>query len=492
MSTVFLQGEKSMKSVSKQIFLNALVCPSLGWLERSGEITEAELTLGERFRIEQGIEIGRRARGLYPDGLLIHDMDIMSASKKTKSMMNEPSVSIIFEGTFLIDGLVTRADILKRKGDSWHVFEVKSGVNDKEEFIDDMAYTAMVIDRCGFNISDVWLILVSKDFRLGMENEKLFVEIEHTDEVLERVEEFKPFWQQIEERTRAPVKPEPQLLFECRKCGLFQECLGKGVANHIFDIPRLSQSKFNELAESGIVSIEDIPDGFPLTESQYRVKDCVRTKRLFVGDSLKSELRSISWPAYYLDFETVMTAIPLYPDMAPYTQIPTQYSIHKCSDVGLIVAHSEYLADPSKDCRRELAENLINDLGEEGSIIVYSTFEKAVINNLGRLYPDLSGKLNSLAGRMTDLVAIIGKNFYHPEFHGSASIKVSAPVLVPEISWDNLEIAEGDSAMAVFAYLALGKYEGREAETMKRNLLDYCKQDTLAMVKLHQRLAEYV
>ncbi len=486
-----------MKSVSKQIFLNALVCHTLGWLLRSGEIakqtTEAELTLGERFRIEQGIEIGRRARELYPDGLLIHDMDILSASKKTKSVMNDPSVSIILEGAFLIDRFVARADILRRKGKGWHVIEVKSSVNDREEFIDDMAYTAMVIGRCGFNISSVSLLLVSKDFRLGMENKELFVEIDHTDEVLVRVEEFKPFWQQIEEITRAPVKPEPQLLFECRKCGLFKECLGRDVENHIFDIPRLSQSKFDQLAELGIVCIDAIPDGFPLTENQARVRECVQTKNPFVGGRLKSELRTISWPAYYLDFETAMTAIPLYPDIAPYTQIPTQYSIHKCSDVGLIIDHLDYLADPSKDCRKELAQNLINDLREDGSIIIYSNFEKAVINSLGRLYPDLLGKLNSLGGRMIDLGAIIGKNYYHPDFHGSTSIKITLPVLVPGMSYDNMEIADGDSAMAAFAYLALGKYkETKEIESVRRNLLEYCKQDTLAMVKLHHRLAEYV
>ncbi len=481
-----------MKSVSKQIFLNALVCPTLGWLLRSGEVAETELTLGERFRIEQGNEIGRRARELYPDGLFVDDMDLVSASKKTKSLMDDPGVSIIFEGAFLIDGFITRADILERKGKGWRLVEVKSGVNDREEFIDDMAYTAMVIDHCGFNISGVSLLLVSKDFRLEMENEELFVEIDHTYEVLARVKDFKPFWQKVEEITRASVKPGPQLIFECRRCELFEECLGRGIENHIFDIPRLSQSKFDGLAELGIVCIEDIPDGFPLTENQARVRDSVLTKSPFIGDGLKSALRSISWPAYYLDFETVMTAIPLYPDIAPYTQIPTQYSIHKCSGVGLIVEHLEYLADPDRDCRRELAENLINDLGEDGSIIIYSTFEKAVINNLGRLYSDLLGKLNSLAGRMIDLAAIIGKNYYHPDFHRSTSIKVTLPVLVPELSYDELEIAEGDSAMAAFAYLALGKYkETKEIESVKRNLLEYCKQDTLAMVKLHQRLAEY-
>ncbi|MFC1985647.1 DUF2779 domain-containing protein [Chloroflexota bacterium] len=462
-------------------------------MEIAKQTTETELTLGERFRIEQGIEIGRRARELYPDGLLVDDLDLVSASKKTKSLMDDPGVSIIFEGAFLIDGFVARADILERKGKGWHLVEVKSSVNDREEFVDDMAYTAMVVDHCGLNISSVSLFLVSKDFRLGMENEALFVEIDHTEEVLVRVEEFKHFWQQVEEITRETVKPEPQLLFECRKCDLFQECVGKDIENHIFDIPRLSQSKFDQLTELGIVRIEAVPDGFSLTENQTRVRDCVQSKKPFVGTILKSDLNSVIWPAYYLDFETVVTVMPLYPDIAPYTQIPTQYSIHKCSDVGLIAGHLEYLAAPSKDCRKALTQNLINDLGEDGSIIVYSSFEKAVINNLGRLYPDLSGKLNSLGGRMIDLQAIIAKNYYHPDFHGSTSIKVTLPVLAPEMSYDNMEIADGDSAMAAFAYLALGKYRGiKEIESVKRNLLEYCKLDTLAMVKIHQRLAEYI
>ncbi len=483
-----------MHNVSKIIFLKTLMCSTLGWLIRMRrEEVSRKPTLGEKFRMEQGMEIGRRARELYPDGFLIDEMDIVSASKKTKSLMNDPNVSIIFEGAFLIDGFVARADILRRKGKTWHLMEVKSSVNDREEFIDDMAYTVMVINRCGFNISNVSLLLISKDFRLGMENEKLFLEIDHTDEVVVRVEEFKSFWQQIEEMTRELVKPEPQLLFECRKCELFKECLGEGIENHIFEIPRLSQSKFDRLTEYGIICIEDISDRFPLTENQARVRDCVQTKKPFVGNRLKSELRSISLPVYYLDFETVMTAIPLYLDIAPYTQIPTQYSIHKCSEPGHVIDHLEYLADPSKDCRRELVENLINDLKGEGSIIVYGNFEKIVITNLGRIYPDLSRELNSLIDRMIDFGAIIRKNYYHPDFHGSTSIKRTLPVLVSDMSYDELEIADGDSAMAAFAYLALGRYkEAREVESTKRNLLEYCKQDTLAMVRLHQQLIEYV
>jgi len=482
----------TVKSVSKQIFLNALVCPAMGWLLRSGQTNRAELSLGERFFMEQGLDIGRRARELYPEGLLIEDRWMKPASEKTESAMNDPDVPVIFEGAFITDGFVTRADILKREGTGWHLVEVKSGVNDREAFIDDMAYTAMVIDSCGINITTVSLLLVSRDFRLGMKNESLFTEIDHTDEVLERVEEFKTLREQIEEITRAPLKPEPRLIPECRKCKLFRECVGRDIEYHIFDLPRLNQDQFDQLAEYGVIRIKDIPDEFPLNERQAIVKDCVLANEPFTGDSLGSKLASVSWPAYYLDFETVMTAVPLYPDIAPYTQIPTQYSIHKCADIGVIIDHTEYLADPGKDCRRELAENLINDLGENGSIIVYSTFEKIVVNSLGRLYPDFLDKLNPLVERMVDFEALIRKNYYQPEFHGSTSLKITLPVLVPDLSYDDLEIGEGGSAMAAFAYLARDIWQGEEAEAIKKQLLKYCGQDTLAMVKIHQRLIECV
>ena len=132
----------------------------------------------------------------------------------------------------------------------------------------------------------------------------------------------------------------------------------------------------------------------------------------------------------------------------------------------------------------------INHLKGEGSIIVYSDFEKRIITNLGRVCPDLSGELNLLINRLVDLHAIIRKNFYHPDFHGSISIKSVLPALVPDISYDELKIADGGSASAAFAYMALGKYENTEVESVRSCLLEYCKQDTLAEVKLHQQLFE--
>ena len=325
-----------------------------------------------------------------------------------------------------------------------------------------------------------------------MEPERLFVEIDHTEDVLARASEFDPYWDLVAGLTGQIETPEPTLRFECRKCQRLKECVGQGIDNHVFDIPRLSHSKFESLAAMGVYSIEDIPEGFALTVNQRRVSNCVKTGNVFVGDALRDELEAIVWPAFYLDFETVMTAIPLYPDIAPYVQIPTQYSIHKCTSVRVITGHRDYLAEPSKDCRRELAEHLVEDLQGDGSIIVYSNFENRVVNDLKILFNDLSAELDALAARMVDLQAIIRRNFYHPAFHGSLEEKTTLPVLVPDMSYDHLEIADGDSAMAAFAYLALGEYSAVEMETVKRNLLEYCKHDTLGLVRMHEELARHV
>jgi CRISPR/Cas system-associated exonuclease Cas4 (RecB family) len=479
-----------MGNMTKRIFLKARECQSLGWIMRSGDfaIIAAEPPLNQKFLMEQGIEIQKRARCLYPEGLLIDSKDMASAAEKTKQVMHDPDTSVIFEGTFFSGGLTARADILKREEDGWHLIEVKSSTNDKKEFIDDMAYTYLVMNQCGYRISRVSLLLLNKEFRLGMPGGTLFVEIDHTRDVLEKVKEFESLWQSLEEITRGPSMPKPSLRYECKKCEVFRDCVGEGIDNHIFDLPRLSTSKFQELLTRGIVCIEDIPPEISLTEPQERVRECVQGRFTSIESGLKEVLKLIQWPVFYLDFETFMTAIPLYQDTAPFAQIPFQYSIHACSERFGCVIHCEYLADSTRDCRRELAERLVGDLSGEGSIVVYTSFEERIIRSLADMFPDLKQELTSLADRIIDLEKVIRSHVYHPEFHGRTSIKVVLPVLVPGMSYDQLEIREGDTAMATFAYMALGKYSPQEIEEIRKNLLKYCKHDTLAMVALHKEL----
>lgn len=231
-----------MRNLSKTLFLNTITCPTLGWELRNEDTTVqdslAPKTIGEKFRVEQGLEIGRRARSLYTAGLLIEEKDMEKAVAATRQAMEDPNVSTIFEGAFLVDGTAARADVLIRNGASWGLLEVKSSANDRGDYIDDMAYTAMVLSQAGLAITQASLLLISKDFRLGMDNQQLFVEVDHTEEVLIRAEAFRQIWPNIIEESSRSQKPEPVLKFECRKCSLFSGCTGKGIENHVFKFPR--------------------------------------------------------------------------------------------------------------------------------------------------------------------------------------------------------------------------------------------------------------
>ncbi len=477
------------ETISKNLFLNAAVCPTLGWRLRANESQdEVAPTLAQQFRMEQGAEIGWRARRLFPEGVIISTGNLAEAAAETAKLVRAGGPSVLFEGTFVVDEYAAKADILRRIGDGWHLVEVKSNVNLKQELIDDLAYTLMVLSRAGLRVSKASLLLISKDFRLGMEDSKLFAEYDCTENALAHVVQFQSFWDIIRDRTSSASMPEPTLIPACKNCEIFLDCLGKGIKNHIFDIPRLSPKKVDTLKDLGVIQIEEIPQTFELTAIQARTRQAVVTGQPWIGPNLKQSLNAVQWPAHYLDFETMMTALPLYPETAPYTQIPTQYSIHKCTSVGNVDSHLEYLSDPKRDSRRDLAEKLIIDLQGEGSIISYSNFEKTTINGLATLFPDLAGNLSSLVQRIFNLEAVIRDNYYHPSFHGRTSVKATLPALVPEMSYATLNIKDGDSASATLAYMALGRYTDEEIESLKKDLLAYCCQDTSAMVKLHERL----
>jgi hypothetical protein len=470
--------------IAKATFLNACVCQKLGWLQHRKQV-EAVPSLAEKLRMTEGREVHCKARSLRPDGL---------AAEATASLIGRSSTKSVYEATFVSDPFVARADMLVRAQGAWNVLEVKSSTNERPELIDDLAYTVMVCEKAGLPVNRATLLLVSKDYRLGMPDEKLFTEVDATTAVHSRVAEFGAVADGVAESVLGDRMPEARSSYECRDCPLIEECVTKGIPDPIFNVPRLGAPKCKELISRGILRIADIPSGFPLSDSQRRVVDCIRSGRRYVGTGLAARLAAVRWPAYYLDFETMKPVIPLYPDTAPHTQVPTQYSIHKCDKPGNVVQHLDYLADPRRDCRRELAERLLDDLAERGSIVAYSTFEKTTIDGLAKLdsCKDLAARLENLKARIFDLHDVIRLELCDPLFHGRTSIKVVLPALVPEMSYDGLAIADGGTALATFTLMVRGDLTGQPAEEAKVNLREYCKRDTLAMVKLHEHLAQCV
>jgi len=482
---------QEMKPITKRIFLDSAVCMTRGWLTRAG-VSSAAPTVGDQFRMEQGQAVGQLARELFPEGHLIKPGDMNEAVRQTEAALSNPKVTVLFEAAFRDGDYVVRADILKRCSRGWDVFEVKmslEGTDSLPELIDDLTYTVMVMRHCGIAVGRCCLMLMSRQFRKGMSSLHTFVEVDQTKEVRQRCKEFASLWGRIHTETSSPEPPIRKLIADCRDCEFFgTHCLGKGVKNPVFCLPNLHRNRIAQLSAASVVSIDAIPKGFPLTDSQKRVVHCIRTRKPYVSSSFRKDLCSVVWPAHYLDFESVMTAIPLYDDIAPFEQITTQYSIHHCSAPGKIIGHSEYLADPSRDCQRELAAQLLADLGDRGSIIVYSHFEAVRIAALAARFPYLAQRLVLLTRRVFDLLPIVRKGLYHHALKSSFSIKALLPAVIPEMSYDELDIADGDTAVARFAWLAMGCCNAKQAQKVRDDLLAYCKRDTLAMVELHHAL----
>ena len=443
--------------------------------------------------MEEGRQVHDRARSLFPNGEFAGRVD------ETKALLTDEDCDAIFEAAFKADGFSARADILKREAcGKWCVIEIKSGVHSpgryKPDYLDDLAYTVMVFRRAGIDTTNSQLMLLSPDWRLGMPERDLFVMELHPRLLSERVAEFEALADEIRDIVLDDKMPDPVLNYECRKCRFFADrCIGRGVEYPIFDLPRLSEQKIESLGDANILDLRDISDETALTDNQQRIRAVIESGQPAVDvPALQALLAQVQWPAGYLDFETFKAAIPVWPDVAPHEQIATQYSLHVCDEPGAVRDHSQYLADPSVDCRRELAQRLISDTAGLGSIVSYSPFEGTTIRRLAEHFQDLSKPLESIADRLFDLEMIFKGPYVHPEFRGKTSIKRTLPVLVPGMGYDELSISDGDAAIAAFGRLMQSDCAEDESQRIRENLLEYCKQDTLAMVRLHAAVAEKV
>lgn len=330
---------------------------------------------------------------------------------------------------------------------------------------------------------------MSRDYRFGQPNDRLFDIIDATAESDEVVAQFSQGADLSARELLGDRTPSAGLVSACRDCGYFKaNCLGMGVDHTVLELPGLHHAKLRRLSAAGIVDLAALPDDFELNEKQERVKYAALSGNTLVEPGLAEALASMEWPCHYLDFETVAAALPLFEGFGCHSSLLTQFSVHHRHTFEGDLRHGEFLAEPARDCQRELADALIRELGDQGSIVVYSNYERDRVNGLVQSFPDLSQPLQQIVNRLRDLRAIIADHVYHPDFRGSFSIKDVLPVLVPDLSYKGMDIADGGTASMKFARMVRGEISGEQIPTTRRQLLDYCKLDTFAMVRFHDAL----
>jgi hypothetical protein len=360
-----------------------------------------------------------------------------------------------------------------------------------DDLVDDLAYTVWILSKAGIRIGRASLLLLSREYLFGGSPEQLFEVVDKTPEAITRAAEF----EEAKSATLAALfsydPPKAKLSSACRQCKRFgNSCLHTDATHTVLEIPQLHHTKLKKLSDAGVIDLADVPADLKLNERQQRMMSSALSGNIVVEASLEGALAAVVWPCHYLDFETIATVLPLYPGHGCHKQILTQFSIHHREGMDSEATHSEYLADPSRDCERELAEALIAAVGDRGSVIVYSDFEEKRIKALQESYPDLANRLELILGRIIDLLPIIRDHVYHPDFRGSFSIKHVLPALVPNLSYEGLDVRNGDIAITRFARMARGQIVGDAVQATRQHLLEYCKLDTFAMVSLHGVLDE--
>lgn len=478
--------------VAKRAFLAGVTCRTQGWYMHHAppEIPGP----GLQWRFWVGGDVHQRARDWLGAGTMLRRTPLEAAITESAEAVHTVADQLLYETTFAWNGLVARADAIRVHGAEWDLIEIKSGKSPepdekmKAEYVDDLAYTRMVAAGAGLKIARSLLVLINREYRLNGTAE-MFAYVDVTDLVNARAAEFAAIAEDVAKKAGADERPEPELIFECKNCDWFAtECVGRGIPDPLFVIPRINAKKFEAL--KGYERISRLPAGADLTEIQRGVVDVLQGGKPKVDLEGLAVLDEIAWPVRYLDFEALAPHLPWFEDTPPYEMTPFQYSLHTLDAPGGEVRHTEYLAPVEGDWRLYLIEVLLHDLGTQGSIVVYSSFEKQQLGMFAKRFPVLEEQIKAVIARLWDLERVFKKGYVHPGFMGRTSIKKVLPVMVPELSYKTLAVNNGDDATGVFGLMRVKQTDEEFVPAQRERLLEYCKLDTYAMVRLHEVAAK--
>jgi hypothetical protein len=491
--------------ISKTKFMAGLQCPKREYLQVHHPELAEDVDDG---RLQQGLEVGSLARGLFPGGVRVAAdyKHLSDAIRDTRELVANPEVPAIFEATFEHSGVLVRVDVLKRNSAGFHLTEVKSSTKIKPEFTDDVSIQKYVMQGCGQQVTDTKVMYLSRDYvydgavgtdgRNQYDLSRLFIS-----------EELQPYGDGQVSRTldgqfMMLAQSQPPNVEPSRQCNSPYDCEFHAHCHPVWpedDVRSLpiAGSKIEALRSVGITSIDQIPDLIHLREHfHFTRKECrfalgAKEKGVRIAPDLAAEFEALRYPLYFMDFETVFPALPLFAGLRPYDQLPFQWSVHVVKEPGAEPLHYEFLATDARDPRREFITSLCAVVEDTGHIVVYNkTFESLRLAELAAWLPGFGERITNIQGRLWDLLPVIRNHVYHPAFGGSYSLKYVLPALVPEMTYEGMKVANGTEAGVAWEALVRGGLDEVEHGKIRKALLDYCGQDTLAMVRLLAKLRQ--
>lgn len=493
---------KPYKPVSKSKYLSLLQCPKLFWtrLNDPDQIPSQDNS-GQDDRFDVGFEVENHARQLFPQGVSIdHEGSFSDTIARSKEALqdakpNVPIYNALITAPGLI-GLICEVDILLPKKDGFHLYEVKSSTGMRDHHPIEIAFQKHVCQQAELKISKSHLVTINSDYvRQGDINPKKLFTVQEMDELAE------PLFKAIPRNLKAAGSllddecPDTAIGCHCSspyECPLMPVCWKKVLSknDNIFTLTGLRSEKKWGLFNEGVLRTSQIPKDYMLNNKQeIQVRVDKQGKPHIDPKAIQGFCNQLQYPLYYLDFESFNPAIPMFDGTSPYQQIPFQFSLHIKDKPNGKPKHHGWIWDGNGDPREELVERLKGLLGKNGNIIVYNAqFEKMILRQAVKVCSGSDNWLQGILGRFIDLLEPFRAfNYYHPDQHGSASIKVVLPALTGK-GYEGMEISNGSEASTEYMRVMFTDEGAKDRANVFKLLEEYCGMDTMGMVEIVRKL----
>lgn len=478
--------------LSKTRFCSGIQCTKLlWWLVHEPDAPELQPDASLQAIFDQGHRVGALAQERFPGGVLV-EADYRNVDEKvdrTRQAMVSGAPAI-FEASFVADDVFVAVDVLERMRNGWNLVEVKSTTKVKEPHYPDVAVQLHVVRSCGIDVRRADLMHLDTACTFP-DLSNLFARSDVTKEAEALLPGIPGEIRRLQKAVAGgipDVAPGPHCT-DPYDCPFMDRCWPELPAHHVSTLYRIGK-RAQAFVADGYVTIHDLPAGVRLAGPAERQARSVRAGELVVEAELARALADIEAPTAFLDFETVNPAIPVWNGCHPYEAIPVQMSCHVRGARGAL-RHHEFLAEGPGDPRPAIADAVIAACEGASTVVAYNaSFEKGRLEHLAANVPSRRKALMDVASRLVDLLPVVREHVYHPDFGGSFSLKSVAPALVPGLGYTDLEIGEGSMAQAVLEGLLLREdaIPAADRKKLRRQLLDYCERDTLATVRVYERL----
>ena len=487
-------SEKRQVRISKSQYIKGLQCQKALWIYRHRPDLAAPVTEAQQRLFDSGHAVERLAWECFPGGVEVTDpyYEIDKAVASTLAMIDQGTTTIYEATACSPSGAYCRIDILHKKPqeEKWDLIEIKQSTGVKDYHVDDMAFQRHVFENAGYPIGDSFLMHLNKDYvrRGPLEYDKLFVLENGNARVAAKLSELPLQLALLKKMIRTSTEPDRAVGPHCASpfaCEFIHYCWQDIPETHVRRF--FTCSNLEALLGREIHDIVDVPPDLAGPKRQQILLDTHKTGKPHIDPSgIHAFLKTLQYPLYFLDYETIFPAVPLFDESSPYQQIPFQFSLHVQDAPGGSVQHIEYLHTAPTDPRPGFAAALVAACGENGSVVVYNQgFESRINRGLGALLPEYKKAFDQINARMVDLLAPFrSRTVYHPAMNGSASLKAVLPALVPELGYDGLAIADGTTASNMYLHCISEMCPEPEKMQIFADLRKYCAMDTWAEVKL--------